>query len=210
MISMKLIYQSFLLLLSFGFVFVWQQTPLSGYTIQILGFLIFLYLIVSFRKKGSKGFAPRGESWTIFILNTVVLLLIISTGGFTSTLFFLLYFLVFGIAFVFEPPTVFVFVVGAIIFFVQDALKDDVMRNLIMLGSLGLISPLAFFFGREYRKEEVQDEKINKLEQKTEQASNKIAKDVDEVLRKDDLKLESVEKLNNILEQTEKLREQQK
>jgi len=84
------------------------------------------------------------------------------------------------------------------------------MRNLIMLGSLGLISPLAFFFGREYRKEEVQDEKINKLEQKTEQASNKIAKDVDEVLRKDDLKLESVEKLNNILEQTEKLREQQK
>src|SRR3990167_7068610 len=79
---------------------------------------ICFYLIVSFRKKGSKGFAPRGESWTIFILNTVVLLLIISTGGFTSTLFFLLYFLVFGIAFVFEPPTVFVFVVGAIIFFV--------------------------------------------------------------------------------------------
>src|SRR3989344_4068143 len=192
--SMKLIYQSFLLLLSFGFVFVWQQTPLSGYTIQILGFLIFLYLIVSFRKKGSKGFAPRGESWTIFILNTAVLLLIISTGGFTSTLFFLLYFLVFGIAFVFEPPTVFVFVVGAIVFFIKDALVDDVMRNLIMLGSLGLISPLAFFFGREYRKEEVQDEKIKSLEQKEKIVAEKIDEDVKKVIQNEHLSQEGEEK----------------
>lgn len=206
---MKLFFQSILLLLSFAFVFVWQQTPLSGYTIQILGFLIFLYLIVTFRNKRSKGFVPKGESWTIFILNTVVLLLIISTGGFTSTLFFLLYFLVFGIAFVFEPPTVFVFVVGAIAFFIKDAFIDDVMRNLIMLGSLGLISPLAFFFGKEYRREEIQDEKIKNLEQKEKQVSSTIAKDIDEVLKRDDLKPEAVEKLNDILEETEKLRGQQ-
>ncbi|MDP3988563.1 MAG: hypothetical protein Q8P80_05480 [Candidatus Levybacteria bacterium] len=237
----KLITQSLLLLLSFGLVYGWEQTPLNAYTIQILGFLIFLYLIVSFRKNkdvipdsssvipakagiqgpwipdqvgndkvnyksSQRSVLPRGESWTIFILNTIILLFIVSTGGFTSSLFFLLYFVAFGIAFVFEPATVFVFVIGAIAFFLQDALKDDVTRNMIMLGSLALISPLAFFFGKEYRMEEKAEQKIGQLEEKEKQVAEKIDEDVKKVIQNEHLSQEGEEKLIDVIKETETLR----
>ncbi len=149
---MKLAWQFLLLASSFGFVFVWQQTPLSDYTIPMLGFLIFLFLILSARKHELNPMNALGnnELMGIFILNSVIMLLIFSTGIFSSPLFFLLYFLEFGIAFVLEPTTVFFFFIGVVLVFLPDALKDDPMGNFIRLGSLGLISPLAFYFGKEY------------------------------------------------------------
>ena len=202
---MKLVWQSLLLILSFMSVFVWQKTQLSGYTIQIFGFLIFLYLIISFRKKKSpaKRFIfPSNESSAIYILNAVILLLIFSTNGLSSALFFLLYFLAFGIAFVFEPLTVFVFVIGTILIFLPDALENDVMKNLIMLGSLGLISPIAFFFGKEFGREEKQEEQIKKAKDTAE----KIEKNASDILKDNNLNTEEKGKLTNIIEQTEQLR----
>lgn len=55
--------------------------------------------------------------WGIFLLNTVIFLLIFSTGSIDSGLFFLLYFLGFGIAFVFEPAVTFIFIVGTVFIF---------------------------------------------------------------------------------------------
>lgn len=208
---MKLIRQSLILILSFLLVFVWQNSPLSSYTIPIIGLLVFIYLLLSARKKGEGFFTMGGDSiWGIFILNTVILLLIFSTGGLSSSLFFLLYFLVFGIAFVFEPSIVFVFIIGIVLVFLQTALQDDVMGNFIKLVSLVLISPLAFFFGGEYRKRETEEGKIEDLEERTKSAADTIAKDVEGVIKneKGNLKQEDVEKLNDILEETEELREE--
>ncbi|MBI2622510.1 MAG: hypothetical protein HYW64_00210 [Candidatus Levybacteria bacterium] len=186
--------QSLLLLLSFVFVFVWQKTPLSDYTIQALGFLIFLFLLLSARRK---------EFNLANVISKIILLFIFSTGGLSSPLFFLLYFLGFGIAFVFEPATVFIFILGAILVFLAEALTGDIMGNFLRLGSLALISPLAFFFGREYRKGEKQAEQIEKT-------SQAIKKDVAGVLEneKQAIKSEDVEKLNDILEETEKLKKE--
>lgn len=195
--------QSLLLLVSFVFVFVWQKTPLSDYTIQALGFLIFLFLLLSARRKefNLANVISKRDFLSIFTLNTLILLFIFSTGGLSSPLFFLLYFLGFGIAFVFEPTTVFIFILGAILVFLAEALTGDIMGNFLRLGSLGLISPLAFFFGREYRKGEKQTEQIEKT-------SQAIKKDVAGVLEneKQAIKSEDVEKLNDILEETEKLK----
>ncbi|MBI3092903.1 MAG: hypothetical protein HYZ02_01555 [Candidatus Levybacteria bacterium] len=197
--------QSLLLLLSFVFVFVWQKTPLSDYTIQALGFLIFLFLLLSARRKefNLANVISKRDFLSIFTLNTLILLFIFSTGGLSSPLFFLLYFLGFGIAFVFEPATVFIFILGAILVFLAEALTGDIMGNFLRLGSLALISPLAFFFGREYRKGEKQAEQIEKT-------SQAIKKDVAGVLEneKQAIKSEDVEKLNDILEETEKLKKE--
>ncbi|MBI3070176.1 MAG: hypothetical protein HYY87_02630 [Candidatus Levybacteria bacterium] len=197
--------QSLLLLLSFVFVFVWQKTPLSDYTIQALGFLIFLFLLLSARRKefNLANVISKRDFLSIFTLNTLILLFIFSTGGLSSPLFFLLYFLGFGIAFVFEPATVFIFILGAILVFLAEALTGDIMGNFLRLGSLALISPLAFFFGREYRKGEKQVEQIEKT-------SQAIKKDVAGVLEneKQAIKSEDVEKLNDILEETEKLKKE--
>ncbi|MCL5439094.1 MAG: hypothetical protein M1268_03850 [Patescibacteria group bacterium] len=211
---MKLLWQSLLLILCFGFVYVWRNSPLSDYTIQAFGFFIFLFILLSARKKS---FAPirsigGSEKWTVAIVVVTILLFVFTTGGINSSFFFLLYFLLFGITFAFEPGAVFVFLLGTILIFLNDALKDDVYGNLLKLGSLLLISPIAFFFGREFQKSEKQTEKVEKLEESTEDSANTIASDVEEIIEKDKkaLRPEDVEKLNDILEETETLREKTK
>ncbi len=210
---MKLVLQALVLILSFALVFIWEQTPLSGYTIQTLGVLVVLYLVISARRKG-QGFLTMGGDgpWGIFILNTIILLLIFATGSISSSLFFLLYFLGFGIAFVFEPPAIFIFIVGAVLVFLPDTLKGDTFGNFIKVGSLLLISPLAYFFGREYRKSDKQEGDIEALEERTKEAADTISEDVQEVVRneKQNLKQEDMEKLNEILEETDDLREESK
>lgn len=204
---MKFIWQSFILILSFLLVFIWQQTELSQYTIQTLGFLIFLYLIIYIR---GKKLSFANDRLSVFILQSAILLIIFATGGLSSMFFFLLYFLCFGIGLVFEPAAVFVFTLSAIAIFLPDISKDDTTANVIKIASLVLISPLGFFFGREYQKVEENDERIETMENTSKQAADAIARDVEDVLdrEKNVLKEEDVEKLNDILEETEVLREE--
>lgn len=210
---MRLLKQSILIILSFLFVFVWQYTPLSSYTIQILGFFIAIFLILSAFKKSSRIFGQILESqnsWSIFFLASIVLLLIFSTGGINSNLFFLLYFLCFGIAFVFEPLTVFIFVISALLVFFPAAIANDVMSNSIKLGSLVLISPLAFFFGREFRQEEKQDRAIETMREYTRQAADKIENDVNQIEKDQNLSPDGIDKLDEIKEEAQELREDTK
>jgi len=81
-----------------------------------------------------------------------------------------------------------------------EAIKGDVVGNFIRLGSIILISPLAFFFGREYKKSGEQEETIET-----------IKKDVKDVIKKEGKKLsrEDLEKLSDVVEETEKLREEE-
>lgn len=201
---MTLFGQSLYLILSFLFVFIWRQMGLADFTIPLLGFSILLYLLFFARKKNNP--------WGIFILNTVVLLLIFSTGSIHSVLFFLLYFLVFGIAFASKPSMVFIFTLGVILIFLPEALRDNVLENLIKLGSLLFISPLAFFFGKEFKNRDEEEEKIESMEERGKEAADTIAQDVEKVLKneKENLKKDDVEKLNEILEETEDLRQEAK
>ena len=181
---MKLVSQSLMLFSSFVAVFLWQASPLADFTVPAVGFLIFLYLILS---KGKKGKEPdkkenqmTKEGVTIFILNTMILLLIFATGGLTSPLYFLLYFISFGIAFVLLPETVFVFIVGAVLLFLPVALEGEVARNLLQVGSLALISPLAYFFGKEYRARQAMQERTEEIAQSiTEKAGDVLTNEED-------------------------------
>ncbi len=211
---MLFVKQSIFLAVSFLFVFIWQQTPASGYTIQTLGVLIALYLILSVRKKAFNPItaSEKGSLSSVVVLNAIIFLFIIATGGLSSSVFFLLYFLAFGVAFVFEPAVLFIFVLGTILLFLPIALKDDITGNLLRLGSLAIIAPIAFFFSRQFRQDEKQEETLEAFSQASEDAANTIAKDVETVLKdeKTNLKEKDVEKLNDILEETEMLREQSK
>lgn len=209
---MKLLFQSGVLIASFVIVYLWQMTSLSSYTVPLLGLLIAVFLIVSARKKG-KGFLTLGGGpLGIFILTTLILLLIFSTESINSPLFFLLYFLGFGIAFVFEPIVTFIFVIGTVLLFFPEAAKADTTNNLLKLGSLLLISPLAYFFGKEYQKTDKQDEEIEKLKERAKDSADTISKDVEGVIsnEKENLKQKDMEKLNEVLEETEDLRQEAK
>lgn len=205
---MNFLLQSLLLLLSFGLVFAWQQSPLSGHTIQIIGFLVLVYIISSLTGKKLKQISLDGPLG-IFVLNTVVLLFIFSTGGISSGFFFLLYFALFAIVFVFEPPAIVAFIVGAVLIFLPDALRDDVTGNFIKLGSLILISPLAFLLGKEHTKED-SDKNPQETKNQIEDSIDEIEENVEDVAsgEKNNLKPESVKKLKNVIEKTEELREE--
>lgn len=208
----NVVFQSAVLILSFVIVFLWQKTQASSFTVPFLGLLITVYLIVSTRKRGKAFLTLGGGPLGIFILTTLVLLLIFSTEGINSSLFFLLYFLGFGIAFVFEPSITFVFAIGVILLFFPDTSKPDAVNNLLKLGSLLLISPLAYFFGKEYRKGDIQDEQIEKLKERSIDSADTISEDIEQVVKneKQNLKDKDLEKLNDVLEETEDLREESK
>jgi len=205
---MRVLLQSLLLLFSFVLVFIWQQTPLSSYTLPIIGFLVVVFIVSSFAtSKGGKQISLGGPLG-MFILNTVILLFVFSTGGLSSGFFFLLYFVVFALVFVFEPHTIIAFTIGIVLVFIPDAIKGDVVGNFIRLGSIILISPLAFFFGREYKKS---GEDVEEIKEKTEATAEKIESEVEDVLEeeKPKLKKKDVKKLEEVIEETEKLREEE-
>jgi len=197
---MRVLLQSLLLLFSFALVFIWQVSPLSSYTLPIIGFLIIVYIISSLATtKRGKQISLDGPLG-MFILNTIILLFVFSTGGLSSGFFFLLYFVVFALVFVFEPYTIIAFTIGIVLIFIPEAIKGDVVGNFIRLGSIILISPLAFFFGREYKKSGEREDAIESIE-----------KDVKEVIKKEKVNLskEDLEKLSDVVEETEKLREEE-
>jgi hypothetical protein len=205
---MKLLTHALVLGVSFGLVALWEQTGLDVYTIQAVSALVVAYLVITFiRRKKYKNDNFGGVS-DIFILNTAIFLLIYTTGNIYSPLYFLLYFLGFGITFIFEPATVFLFTIGAVLVFLPEALKNGAIESYIKLGSLLLISPLAFFFGQEYRDRDKQEEALEEIAEREKDAGTEIAKDVEEVIKTEKARLdpEAVEKLNEILEESEDLR----
>lgn len=150
---LKAIIQSLLLIFSFLFAFIWQHSPLSAYTIPTLGFFVLLYLIVagflSYRKKQLTLIPDSDNPFSIFVLVTTVILLVIANGGLNSNFFYLLYFLAFGVSVVFNPRVVFVYMLATIAFFTPDALTNDSLSRFTQLGLLFVITPLAYFFGKE-------------------------------------------------------------
>lgn len=210
---MKFLLHSLVLLCSFGVIFLWEQSFLNGYVIQGLAGLVAVYIILSFIRHRQKRDAFAGGTPDIFILNTVIFLLIYATGQMTSWFFFLLYFLGFGITFIFEPETVFVYALCTIAIFLPEVMKNGgSLGTYIQLGSFILIAPLPYFFGKEYRDREKQEEEIEELQERSQEAANTISEDVEDIMKneKKTLKAEDVAKLNEILEETEDLRSENK
>ncbi len=203
--TMRLYLHSLLVLGSFLLVFVWQNSQLQTYTVPAIGFLVFMFLLVSIKNKRNLNF---GGPANFFLLNSVLLLLIFSTGGISSNLFFILYFLLFGAAFIMDPRSVFMFPLGVVIVFWSTLFTGDTVSNLIKAGSLGFLSPLAYFFGKQFKINEKQEDEVLETKERSMSAAEEISKDVEEVLEKDSDKLDQkdVEKLSDVLEETEDLR----
>lgn len=138
----------------------------------------------------------------ILILNILIFVVVFSTGGLSSTLFPLLYILPFGIAFVLPSFSLLIFLIIASILFLFSPLEGSSTSNLIKIVALYLITPMAFFLMRLYKRQVKEEKKIG-------QAVSVITKDVDEILKKD-VDEKTTEKLDEILEETEELRQETK
>jgi len=127
--------------------FIWTQHPtLSFYNLQLIAAL----LIVWFLKQ--KLFSTpeqnsTGKTLDALILTIVILLLVFATGGASSPLFFLLYFLLFGLSFLFEPPITITLAFILLVFLTPSIQTSNEVAALL---SLFLITPLALYFGKLY------------------------------------------------------------
>jgi len=215
---MKPYFHSLLILGSFLLVFVWQESDLQRLNVPLIGLLIFLFLVVSIKNKrnlnlgGPASPASLGGPINFFILNTISLLLIFSTGGINSNLFFLLYFLLFAVAFIMNPKSVFIFPVGAVILFWQEFTQAITAANLLKIGSIALFSPVAYFFGANLRWGEKKEDENLKTKERAKSSADQITDDVEELLEsgKEKLDEEEIDELDDILEETESLREEEK
>lgn len=210
---MKLFKQSAALMFACLVVLIITSTPLDSYKAPILGFLIIASVIgivikqrsIKKNRSASSGQAGQqdqdilsGSSIEVAIITMSLLLIIFMTGGLTSNLFFLLYFLVFGMVFLFLPETVFVLVLGIEVLFFTSLGNGDLLSNLIRVGSVAFLSPIAYFFGREFQRRE-------KLEQKINDTTGQILEDAQTLLShtKND---EAVDEIDDIIEKSNELR----
>jgi hypothetical protein len=202
---MRLFGQSFTLLSAMLLVILIVYTPLADYMAPILGFLIVVSLIFIIIKKRSKKDQELfiGSNKEIFMITSALMLAIFITGGLQSSLFFLLYFLLFGIVFVFEPETVFVLLVGVGAAFLQPLIEGgELIGNLIKIGSLVFLSPISYFFGKEFKRRE-------KLEREIEDKTGQILEDADALLKTQSEKgEEDIDEIDDIIEKSNELRKE--
>ena len=200
---MSLINQSLGIITAFIFVFVWQMLGLEELTVPIIGVLALSYLLLSRRvkKADTKNIATLDEI-TISILSALVLILIVDTGGLTSPLFFLLYFIPFAICFVLLPETAIIYLGGMALLFLPTAFSGDVTNNIIKLGSIILITPLAYFFGKEYKI-------VKEHQQHDNETANRISNEAANVLKDQATTLPEKDKaqLADIIHERETLKE---
>lgn len=84
----------------------------------------------------------------IFILNLIVF----STGGISSSLFFIIYFQLFSLSFQNSPATNLVYSLITIIFYSYSLSS---LASLIQLSSLLLITPLTYFISQQQQKQKI-------------------------------------------------------
>ncbi|HUV72470.1 MAG TPA: hypothetical protein VMW25_05695 [Clostridia bacterium] len=147
---------SFYLSLTVLALWFWTNNPfLTSYNFYLAIFIIGSYLLAHF-------FRP----WLFLdtIVYTASLLLIIAgTGGLNSSFFFLIYFLLFAVAILYEPFLTLILTLALTLFFANQL---NSLHTAMQLLSLLFFSPLAIFFGKQYLRLLESQKKIRILAKK--------------------------------------------
>lgn len=194
--------------------FFWTSSPvLSVYTLQLTAVFVLLFFANQFFARHRKKEFNRTLDAVVFTM--VVLLLVVSTGGLTSPLFFLVYFLMFGLALLFEPLITVSLAVAMVLFFFVTPTKQEMTAEIFQLVSLLLITPLALFFSTQYLKLLESEEKIKILKEEVEVTERQIEKEETDVLLWSSLELkrnltEILDEVSNLLSDIGRLTVNQK
>ena len=151
--------------------FVISVSPLSGYGLQIAAFMVIIYMLTSFLIRKRVLSTDLRVTLDVIVFSLTVSLLLFTTGGFNSPVFFLSYFLLFGVSLFASPVTATAITVTFALLFIVTP-KQDFWIDLLQMGSLLAISPLSIIFGKQYLKVLEDKKMITGLSQKVQQ--NKV------------------------------------
>ena len=162
------IIQPIIIILSIVFSFIWANDPLlSPYTLQLIGILLISHLLYKRLTRSKSLIKTDLNISNVVTLTIITILLVLSTGGLNSPIFFLLYLLLFSLSLLTHSLLSLVASLTIIILFLLIS-QPAATNQLINLISLLLITPLAHLFGTQYLKllEEKQQIKILKTKSK--------------------------------------------
>ncbi len=151
--------------------FLISISPLSNYGLQIAGFIMIIYVGISFLIRKRILSVDLKVTLDILVFSSTISLLIFTTGGFASPVFFLSYFLLFGVTLFSSPITATAITVTFALLFIV-APKQDFWMDLLQIGSLLAIAPLSVLFGKQYLKVLQDKRMITGLSQKVQK--NKV------------------------------------
>jgi len=160
----KKVKNSLLIIIACFLTFLWSKNQyLREFSLQLSAVLFLFFLLERrFLKRTSLFILSEAVFFTILIV-----LLILDTGGLSSPLFFLVYFLLFSLSLLLEPQTAFILSLTLIILFLATLEKIESFGSIIPLFSLPFITPLAVFFGHEHQKLEKTEKELAHDEKQT-------------------------------------------
>lgn len=168
-LSRHFLNHSLILTVSLIFSFVWTKNEtLASYNLQLIALVIIIYF-------GARFFVKK-TLLDIAALSLIIFILVFSTGALSSPLFFLLYFLLFGLSLLFEPASSLFLVLLLTILFLIVPERADLLHELLQLASLFMIIPLAVIFGKQYIKLKLNELKVQALEREEETLTKKVEK----------------------------------
>lgn len=161
--------------------FFWTSNPfLSYYNLQLIAVFVLFFFINQIIARHHR--AKINLTIDAVIFTMIILLLVISTGGLASPLFFLIYFLMFGLALLFDPLISLSLTLAMVLFFLFTPSQSEPKNELLQLFSLVLITPVALFFGKQYLKVLQDEEKIKILEEEVKITEEQIGQEESDVL----------------------------
>lgn len=188
--------------ISFLFVGLVKSSPLESQISFLLAVLIVMAIIYTSiqRKRGSsynKLFSAKAGE--IFFISTIVLLMIEITGGIDSPIYFLNYFLLFGLPLISRPITALIFTASIILFYIPELVRNFNTDVLLRIGSILLLLPLSYFLSNELMKRQRENQILKEKARKIEEEAEELEADEDD--------LETREKLDEIIESAQDLEE---
>jgi len=140
----RIITQNLILLLALTLAFFFKS-------LQLTAIVVVVYILTNFITRTSESAKKYKTYLDFFFLTLITFSIIFATGGLTSPVFFLSYFLLFGVSLLFEPSAALSLATISSIFFLLNP-RQDMLAELLQIASLFLISPIALIFGSQYLK----------------------------------------------------------
>ena len=150
--------------------FFWvTDENLSYYSLQLTGILLLTLIITHHTIK------PASFKLVESTVSTMAVLLVTeATGGISSPLFFLTFFLLFELSLLLEP-IIPLFLSGAfILFYLFTAPQSLSGLSWLELLAFPVMTPLAIWFGNMYQKSQNQRKEIRGLERKVEELTEEL------------------------------------
>ncbi len=137
-----------LLVLSIALMFIFPQTPLRTYELEIAALL----LIVLFAVRKLSLFSKKTRLFESVVFTLIIMGIVNTSGGIASPYFFLIYFLLFALTLLLEPIISIITTVTLMIFYVFTISGTATISQLIPIFSLALMTPFALIMGNEYEE----------------------------------------------------------